>query len=175
MVRCTRCDLALTRTQVVPGSGNPDARVMFLGEAPGAREDERGVPFVGRSGELLDRMLDQAGLDRHRVFIGNVVRCRPPANRDPKGPEIEACAGWLEQQLRLIAPSMVATLGRFALQHFVPGARITRLQGTIVQADTAFGALRIFPLLHPAAVLRNPRLQEGYAEHFRRLAAHLEQ
>lgn len=155
---------------MVPGAGNPSARIFFLGEAPGAREDEQGLPFVGRSGELLNQMLEQAGLSRDRVFIGNVVRCRPPGNRDPKGPEIAACAGWLEQQLRLIDPSIVATLGRFALQHFMPRARITRLQGTVVPAETEFGALQLFPLLHPAAVLRNPRLKEGYAAQFQRLA-----
>jgi DNA polymerase len=170
MVRCTRCDLYLSRTRVVPGAGNGGAAILFVGEAPGAAEDREGVPFIGASGRLLDAMLAGAGIDRNQVFIANVVRCRPPANRNPKAREIRACAGWLAEQIRLIEPRIVVSLGRFALQHFVPDARITRLQGAQREIDYAGATVRLIPLLHPAAVLRNPNLQASYQEQFRALA-----
>ena len=169
-MRCTRCDLFLSRTQVVPGAGDPKASLLFVGEAPGAREDERGVPFVGRSGALLDSMLEQAGLSRDAVFVANVVRCRPPGNRNPTPVEIRACAGWLREQIRLIDPELVVTLGRFALQHFLPKGKITALQGTVQQVEEGGRPLRLYPLLHPSAILRNPRLRDPYAEQFKRLA-----
>src|SRR5680860_1410335 len=131
MVRCTRCDLFRSRTQVVPGAGSARASILFVGEAPGASEDRQGIPFVGASGRLLDAMLESAGISREEVFIANVVRCRPPENRNPRRIEIRACAGWLAEQVRIIDPRRVATLGRFALQHFIPGARITQVQGSI--------------------------------------------
>lgn len=171
MVRCTRCDLFLSRTQVVPGSGSERAEVMLVGEAPGAIEDRDGIPFAGRSGALLDQMLDVAGLTREGVFIANVVRCRPPANRNPRAAEIRACAGWLREQIRLIRPQIVVTLGRYALQHFLPAGRITALQGEVVRMDYADGEIRLLPLLHPAAVLRNPRLRESYSAQFASLGA----
>lgn len=171
MVRCTRCDLFLSRTQVVPGSGTARARFFFVGEAPGAQEDRTGEPFVGASGKLLDAMLEGAGISRARVFIGNVVRCRPPGNRNPRSREISACAGWLAEQLRLVAPAVVVTLGRHGLQHFVPSGKVTELQGTPRVIEYAGRELQLFPLLHPAAVLRDPRLRQKYGEQFRTLAA----
>jgi uracil-DNA glycosylase len=168
---CTRCALAAGRTQVVPGSGSAAAGLLLVGEAPGAREDAVGIPFVGRSGQLLDATLQAAGLRREEIFIANVVRCRPPGNRDPRPPEIRACAGWLAEQIRLVAPRVVVPLGRFALQHFVPGALVSRLQGTLHEVEYAGRTLRLFPVLHPAAVLRSPRLRPGYEEQFARLAA----
>ncbi|SVC70462.1 uncharacterized protein METZ01_LOCUS323316, partial [marine metagenome] len=112
---CTACGLAEGRTQVVFGNGSPDADVMFVGEAPGAREDEQGVPFVGRSGQLLDRLLaEELGMDRSDVYIANVVKCRPPDNRDPRPEEIAACRPWLARQMDLVDPSVVVTLGNFA-------------------------------------------------------------
>jgi uracil-DNA glycosylase len=173
MRRCTRCALYVSRTQVVPGSGSATAELLLVGEAPGAREDEQGTPFVGASGRLLDSMLEAAGIRREEVFIANVVRCRPPANRAPKPREIRACAGWLAQQIRLIEPRLVVTLGRFALQHFLPGARVTRVQGELQQVPYHDGTIRILPLLHPAAVLRNPHLRAPYAEQFRDIEATL--
>lgn len=167
MVRCTRCELFLSRTQVVPGAGDADAEVLFVGEAPGASEDREGIPFVGAAGRLLDSMLEAGGLPRDRVFIANVVRCRPPANRNPRAREIRACAGWLAEQIRLVDPRLVVTLGRFALQHFVPEGRITRLQGTPQQVDYAGRSLRVLPLLHPSSVLRNPDLRPSYEAQFR--------
>lgn len=169
MVRCTRCDLALSRTQVVPGAGNPKAHLLFVGEAPGASEDCAGIPFVGASGRLLNEMLALAGIPRDDVFIANVVRCRPPENRSPRVGEIRACAGWLAEQIRLIEPRLVAVLGRFALQHFVPQGRITQMQGELHRIDYLGRALGLFPMLHPAAVLRAPERRPQYEEHFRRL------
>jgi len=175
MVRCTRCDLSLSRTKVVPGAGAHDARLLFVGEAPGASEDRQGVPFVGASGRLLDAMLEGVGIDRERVFIANVVRCRPPENRNPRAAEIRACAGWLAEQIRLIGPALVATLGRFALQHFIPDARITQLQGQVQRIEYDGGTLALFPLFHPAAVLRSPDRRPEYEELFRRLAGTLKE
>jgi uracil-DNA glycosylase family 4 len=173
MVRCTRCDLSLSRTQVVPGAGDARASLLFVGEAPGANEDREGVPFVGASGRLLDAMLEEAGIERDQVFIANVVRCRPPKNRNPRAREIRACAGWLAEQIRLVQPGLVATLGRFALQHFIPGGKITQLQATLQQIDYGGREVRVFPLLHPSAVLRTPDLRPRYQEQFQQLAATL--
>lgn len=173
MVRCTRCDLFLSRTQVVPGAGDPEAQLLFVGEAPGANEDLNGVPFVGASGRLLDAMLAGAGIQRSVVFIANVVRCRPPKNRNPRTREIRACAGWLAEQIRLIQPRLVVTLGRFALQHFVPDAKVTRVQGIPQLVEYGGSKVTLVPLLHPSAVLRNPNLRESYQAQYRALAAEL--
>lgn len=169
MVRCTRCDLSLSRTQVVPGAGDPAARVLLVGEAPGAREDRDGVPFVGASGRLLDAMLEDAGISRGEVFIANVVRCRPPENRNPRAREVRACAGWLAEQIRLIDPVLVVSLGRFALQHFIPGGKITRLEGEVQEVDYGGRTVRLYPLLHPAAILRSPDKRPAYRTRFERL------
>lgn len=171
MVRCTRCDLYLSRTQVVPGAGASAAAIMIVGEAPGASEDREGVPFVGASGRLLREMLHGSGISPEEVFIANVVRCRPPKNRNPRAREIRACAGWLAEQIRLIGPEVVVPLGRFALQHFVPGGKITQLQGKPQTVEYGGAALGVFPLLHPAAVLRSPDLRPGYEAQFEALAA----
>jgi uracil-DNA glycosylase len=171
MLRCTRCSLSLHRTGVVPGAGDHRADIFFVGEAPGAAEDREGIPFVGASGRLLDRMLEGADIRRADVFIANLVRCRPLQNRNPRAGEIAACSGWLREQLRLVDPVMVVTLGSFALRYFMQGASITRLQGTVVEVEFAERPLRLFPLLHPAAILRNPRLRSGYQEQFRTLAS----
>lgn len=169
MVRCTRCDLYVSRTQVVPGAGSGKAGLLILGEAPGAKEDAQGIPFVGASGKLLDSMLAGAQVGRGEVFIANVVRCRPPGNRAPKTREIRACAGWLAEQIRLIRPHLILTLGRFALHHFIPGGKITRLQGSVQPVEYGKEIVSVFPLLHPSAILRNPDLRDAYAEQFRLL------
>lgn len=169
MVRCTRCDLSLSRTRVVPGAGNSRAGILFVGEAPGRNEDREGVPFVGASGKLLDAMLETAGLDRDEVFIANVVRCRPPKNRGPKAFEIRACAGWLAEQIRLIEPRLVVPLGRYALQHFIPKGKITQLRGSPREIEYNERTLTLYPLLHPSAVLRNPERRPEYEEDFRKL------
>lgn len=148
---CTDCALHETRTNVVFGSGNPDADVMFVGEGPGQREDEQGLPFVGPSGRLLGELLGEIGLTRADVYIGNVVKCRPPRNRDPRPDEIEACKGYLRTQLELIDPKVVVTLGNFATKLLLrTETGITRLRG---QAYEWWGRYLV-PTFHPAAALR---------------------
>jgi len=149
---CTRCPLAATRTQVVFGVGDPGADLMFVGEAPGREEDLSGEPFVGRSGQLLDRLLDEElGIGRDRVYIANVVKCRPPDNRDPRPEEIDACRPYLAAQVDLIAPSVVVTLGNFATRLLLDTDQgITKLRG----ASYPLGATTLVPTFHPAAALR---------------------
>jgi uracil-DNA glycosylase len=149
---CVRCQLAENRTQVVFGVGDPAADLLFVGEGPGAEEDRLGEPFVGRSGRLLDQLvLEEMGLTRDRFYIANVVKCRPPDNRDPRPEEIEACNPWLEQQLALIQPRVVVTLGRFAAQTLLQSREgITRLRGR----SYPFRGGRLIPTYHPAAILR---------------------
>jgi DNA polymerase len=158
---CTRCPLAETRTKVVFGAGNADADLMFVGEAPGAEEDRQGLPFVGRAGALLNELLEGIGLKRDDVFIANVLKCRPPGNRDPEPLEIESCHPYLERQIELIRPAVVATLGNFATK-LITGSRtgITKVRGT-PQVHTLAGLpVFVLPLLHPAAALRTPSLVE---------------
>ncbi len=148
---CTACRLSEGRTQVVFGDGDPEADVVFVGEAPGQHEDEQGVPFVGRSGQLLDRLLGEIGLDRSDVYIANVVKCRPPGNRDPRPDEIEACKGYLSEQLRLIDPRVVVTLGNFSSKLLLKTETgITRVRGTAYE----WWGRRLVPTFHPAAALR---------------------
>ena len=150
---CTKCKLATAgRTQVVFGMGDPDADLMFVGEGPGAEEDKQGLPFVGRSGQLLDKILfEELGLTRDRVYIGNTVKCRPPGNRDPEPDEITACNPWLEQQLDLIQPKVVVTLGNFATKLLLETKEgITKLRGK----SYPFRGGVLIPTFHPAAVLR---------------------
>jgi len=148
---CTACRLADGRTNVVFGDGSPDADLFIIGEAPGRYEDEQGVPFVGASGKLLDRLLGEIGLAREDVYIGNVVKCRPPGNRDPRPDEIEACKGFLREQLQLIDPAVVLTLGNFSSKLLLKtDTGITRLRGT---AYTWWGRYLV-PTFHPAAALR---------------------
>jgi len=149
---CTRCPLSATRTQVVFGTGDPDADLMFVGEAPGRDEDLQGVPFVGRSGQLLDRLLaEEVGIARDAVYIANVVKCRPPENRDPGPDEIAACRPYLEEQVELVAPKVVVTLGNFATKLLLGTDRgITKVRGSTYP----MGATQLVPTFHPAAALR---------------------
>jgi uracil-DNA glycosylase len=167
MACCTRCDLAAGRTQVVPGAGPHRARVLFLGEAPGAREDEAGQPFIGAAGRLFARVLEPTGLKRDDVYITNVVACRPPKNRPPRASEIAAHAPWLEEQIRLVRPAVIATLGRTALGCFMPGALITKLNGVPQPLLWQGRDVVLLPLFHPAAALRSPDrvplLEAGFA------------
>jgi len=152
---CTRCpQLASTRTQVVFGSGNADADLMFVGEAPGAKEDERGIPFVGAAGKLLDELLDGVGLERSDVFIGNVLMCRPPGNRDPLPGEIDNCQGYLMRKVELIAPRVICTLGNFSTK-LLRGdpTGISKLHGQAEIITIGTRAVRLYPLYHPAAAL----------------------
>jgi uracil-DNA glycosylase len=167
---CTRCPLADGRTNVVFGNGNANADLMFVGEAPGAEEDRRGLPFVGRAGRLLDEMLAGIDLRREDVFVTNVLMCRPPGNRDPQPEEIDACRPYLEQKIELIEPRVIATLGNFATKLLTAsGVGITRVRGT-PQVHTLGGRqLFVMPLFHPAAALRTPSLAETLREDFARL------
>lgn len=152
---CTACGLAETRTQVVFGSGNPHSRVMFVGEAPGMHEDEQGVPFVGRAGKLLDTLLGEVGLARQDVYIANVLKCRPPNNRDPRPDEIESCGHFLRGQIDVIEPRVICTLGNFATQLLLKRqVGITRLRG---QQFPFRGGSVLIPTYHPAALLRGGR------------------
>jgi uracil-DNA glycosylase len=169
---CTRCRLAQTRTQVVFGVGNPSADLMFVGEAPGFHEDKQGLPFVGQAGKLLDNLLAGIGLDRSQVYIANVLKCRPPGNRDPQPDEIESCEPHLFRQIELIQPRLVATLGNFATK-LLSGKQtgITRVHG--VEQETTVGGNRVllYPLYHPAAALYTPRMLDVLREDFSRIPA----
>ena len=159
---CRRCPLGATRTNAVPGEGHPDTEVVFVGEGPGFNEDQQGRPFVGAAGTLLNDLLRQIGWRRDEVFITNVVKCRPPANRDPEPHEIAACAPYLERQLAVLDPALVVTLGRHSLQTFRPGTRIGQVHGTVQPTDPATGAANAdsFAMYHPAAALRQNSLRE---------------
>jgi uracil-DNA glycosylase family 4 len=169
---CTRCPLAETRTKVVFGSGNSDADLMFIGEAPGAEEDRQGLPFVGRAGALLTELLGEIGLARDDVWISNVVRCRPPGNRDPQPLEVESCQPYTYGQIQLIEPRVIGTLGNFATR-LLTGSRapISRVRGTPQVHTLAACPVFLMPLFHPAAALRTPSLMETLREDFRKLPA----
>jgi DNA polymerase len=167
---CTRCALAGGRTQVVFGSGDPAADLMFVGEAPGFHEDKQGIPFVGAAGNLLDQLLGGIGLTRADVYVANVLKCRPPGNRDPMPDEIEACEGHLWKQIELIKPRVVATLGNFATK-LLSGrpTGITRVHGQ--EQETTLGGRRVllYPIYHPAAALYTPRMLEVLKADFARI------
>lgn len=168
---CTRCpELAATRKTVVFGAGNANAELMFVGEAPGASEDEQGVPFVGRAGKLLETLLGEIGLERKQVFIANVLKCRPPGNRDPQPVEIENCQGYLRRQVELIEPTVICTLGNFSTK-LLRGdpTGITRLHGQPEVLVLGARAVRLYPIYHPAAALYTPRMLETLREDFSRL------
>lgn len=167
---CTRCPLHGTRTNAVFGAGNADAALMFIGEAPGANEDRLGLPFVGAAGKLLDRLLEEIGMNRKDVWIGNVLRCRPPDNRDPHPREIEACQDYLFEQVRLIEPSVICTLGNFStklLRGDTTG--ISRLHGRDEVRVIGTRAVRLYPLYHPAAALYTPSMLETLRTDFHRI------
>ncbi len=159
---CVRCPLHIGRTRAVPGDGHPDTEVVFVGEGPGYNEDRLGLPFVGAAGNLLNEMLSAIGWRREEVFVTNVVKCRPPGNRDPEPAEIAACAPYLRRQLEVLDPALVVTLGRFSLQTFMPGARIGATHGTTRPAapDTGATSATAYAMYHPAAALRQGSLRE---------------
>jgi len=167
---CTRCRLAQTRTQVVFGVGNPHADLMFVGEAPGFHEDKQGQPFVGQAGKLLDKLLEGIGLDRSQVYIANVLKCRPPGNRDPQPDEIESCEPHLFRQIGLIQPRVVATLGNFATK-LLSGKQtgITRVHGVEQETTVGGNAVLLYPLYHPAAALYTPAMLEVLKQDFVRI------
>jgi uracil-DNA glycosylase family 4 len=169
---CTRCPLHETRTKAVFGAGNADADLMFVGEAPGAEEDRQGLPFVGRAGQLLNQLLGEIGLSRDDVFIANVLKSRPPGNRDPQRTEIAACEPYLFEQVRLIEPRVVCTLGNFATK-LLSGSQagITRVRGTPQVHDLGGRTVFLLPLLHPAAALRTPAMKEALRADFKTIPA----
>ena len=158
---CTNCRLHATRTRAVPGEGDPETEVVFVGEGPGFNEDRQGRPFVGRAGDLLVKLLAAIGWRREDVFITNVVKCRPPDNRDPQPDEIAACAPFLRRQLEVLDPAVVVTLGRYSMATFMPGARISGAHGTVRPVDPSTGAANalVFAMYHPAAALRTPAIE----------------
>jgi len=163
---CQQCRLASGRTQVVFGTGNPQARIMFVGEAPGYYEDQQGIPFVGAAGKLLTQLLESVGLSRSEIYIANVIKCRPPNNRDPLPDEVETCKPYLLQQIQLIKPKLVCSLGNFATQALLgKKVGITKVRGKVFQLSDFV----LFPLLHPAAALHQGNLQGPLREDFQKL------
>lgn len=163
--RCQRCPLSMGRTNAVPGSGPLDAELMFIGEAPGFHEDQQGVPFVGTAGQYLSELLAGIHVDRARVYITNVIKCRPPGNRDPLDEEVAACKSYLDRQLELIRPKVVVTLGRHSMARAFPTEKISLVHG---QARRV-GDLVYFPMYHPAAALHRPSLKTDVEADFQRL------
>lgn len=168
---CGDCELSETRTRTVPGEGRPDADIMLIGEAPGYYEDQQGRPFVGPAGQFLEQLLGSIGLRRQDVYIGNVIKCRPPQNQDPLPHQIKACDKWLQSQMEIISPKMVVTLGRYSLAKFLPGQPISRIHG---QARRV-GSLLVVPMYHPAAALHQGSLRKTIEEDFRKLLAFLKE
>ena len=162
---CTLCTLSEKRTQAVPGEGALDAGIMFVGEGPGFYEDRDGRPFVGPAGKFLDELLQSIGLRRETVYITNMVKCRPPNNRDPLPGEVSACRPYLDSQMEMIAPEVIVTLGRHSFLKFFPSQSLTKARGR----SQRWKDLTVYPIYHPAAALHNPRLRSVIVEDFRRL------
>ena len=171
VARCTRCLLHQGRTRAVPGEGPENADIMFIGEAPGFHEDQQGRPFVGAAGKFLDELLDSISLKREDVFIANVIKCRPPGNRDPLPEEVEGCKPFLDRQIELIQPRLIVTLGRFSMARAFPKARISRIHGQ----PRKIGGVVYYPMYHPAAALHQPSLRRTVEEDMRRIPELLEQ
>ena len=167
---CEDCKLHLSRKNAVPGEGPPSADLMFIGEGPGFHENEQGRPFVGAAGRFLEELLAHIGMRREEVFICNVVKCRPPGNRDPEQQEIEACARYLERQIEAVDPKVIITLGRFSMARYFPNARISRIHGQPAEIE---GRL-IVPMYHPAAALHQPSLRETVQADFAKLPVLIE-
>ena len=168
---CTDCTLCETRTRSVPGEGPDRPDLLFIGEGPGHHEDQQGRPFVGPAGKLLEELLALIGLTRRDVYIANVVKCRPPGNRDPLPAEIQACRKYLDQQIRLLDPPVIVTLGRYSMARFMPGATISKVHGQPKQ----WGHRTIFPMYHPAAALHQGSLRRYLEEDIRKLPALVEE
>lgn len=165
--KCEACPLHRERKNTVPGDGSAETKLMFIGEGPGFYEDEQGLPFVGASGKFLTQLINRAGFERSEVFITNVVKCRPPNNRDPQPEELAACAHFLERQIALIDPEVIVTLGRFSMARYFPDARISKVHG---KAGWREGRL-IVPMYHPAAALHQPALRTAVEADFAKLPA----
>ncbi len=178
---CTRCPLHETRTNAVPGEGGFEKGILMIGEAPGRNEDLQGRPFVGRAGQLLNELLDSIGLTRDDVFITNIVKCRPPNNRDPAPEEVKACTPYLERQIQVLRPKVIVTLGRHAwkwvCEHFgIPYESISKAHGKVFQSSTLlYGVITVIPMYHPAAAIYNKELLPTLKQDFQRLKEFLEE
>ena len=168
---CTKCLLHRGRTKAVPGEGSGDAAIMFIGEGPGFHEDQQGRPFVGAAGRFLEELLESISLSREKVFITNVIKCRPPGNRDPLPEEMESCRSFLDQQIELIRPKLIVTLGRFSMARAFPRARISRIHGQPRKID----GIIYYPMYHPAAALHQPSLRRTIEDDMKRLPDVLDQ
>jgi DNA polymerase len=162
---CTKCALHFSRKHAVPGEGPANAEIMFIGEGPGFHENEQGRPFVGAAGKFLDELLQGIGMNRKQVFIGNVVKCRPPGNRDPLPEELGACSDYLERQIQAINPKVIVTLGRFSMARFLPNARISDVHGQLFHVK----GRTVVPMFHPAAALHQPSLKSAVVADFNKL------
>ena len=167
---CSLCELSSTRFNTVPGEGDLKAAIMFIGEAPGQNEDREGRPFIGRAGNMLDRLLKSIGLSRKDVFITNMLKCRPPENRDPSPPEIKSCANYLDKQISFVDPQVIVTLGRFSFGKFFPDKSARDYRGSMLD----WRDRKIFPMYHPAAALYNPSLTPRLIRDFSKLSDFLE-
>ncbi|MHB8105427.1 MAG: uracil-DNA glycosylase [Dehalococcoidales bacterium] len=165
IVLCHKCDIARLRTKVVPGEGAENAEIMFIGEAPGWHEDQQGRPFVGQAGQFLDQLLLSINLKRPQVYIANVIKCRPPENRDPLPTEIQNCAPWLDSQISIIKPKMIVTLGRYSMAKYFPGKSISKIHGTAVKRD----GIIYFAMYHPAAALHQGSLRKDIEEDMQKI------
>ena len=168
---CTRCKLHYSRRKAVPGAGNPHSEIVFIGEGPGFHENQQGLPFVGAAGQFLDELLAEANLKREDVFITNVVKCRPPGNRDPQPEELEACKPYLERQIAAINPDVIVTLGRFSMGHFINNGKISSIHGRSFWSNGRM----IIPMYHPAAALHQPSLRSVVVADFKQLPAMVEE
>ncbi|MDD3607372.1 MAG: uracil-DNA glycosylase [Candidatus Moranbacteria bacterium] len=173
--QCKKCRLSQTRNNVVPGEGNQKAEIMFIGEGPGKNEDEQGKPFVGAAGKFLDEMLQLIGFRREDIYIANVVKCRPPGNRDPLPDETEACWPWLELQLKLIKPKVIVLLGRHSATRFIPNIHISGEHGQPFRKNIpSLGKIILYPCYHPAAALYNGGLRQTLVKDFKKIPKILE-
>jgi DNA polymerase len=165
IAHCSLCEIAKNRTRVVPGEGAEDADILFIGEAPGWHEDQQGRPFVGQAGKYLDELLALVSLDRNQVFIANVIKCRPPSNRDPLPTEIDNCRKWLDRQIEIIHPRIIVTLGRYSMARFFPGKAISKIHGTVQK----WNDITCYAMYHPAAALHQQSLRRTIEEDMSKL------
>ena len=171
VTKCARCSLYREATKPVPGAGDSNAEIMFIGEGPGYHEDQQGLPFVGAAGKLLDKLLASINLKRNKVFIGNVIKHRPPGNRDPLPEEIEACRPFLDEQIKIINPKMIVTLGRFSMAKFLPDEKISQIHGQARFVDWQGKRLIVLPMYHPAAALRRGEIMRQIGQDFQKIPA----
>jgi len=174
VINCKKCSLSKTRTLPVIGQGDHNAKIMFIGEAPGLNEDKTGVPFCGQSGNILTELLNSIGLQRENVYICNILKCRPPGNRNPQADEIKACVSYLESQIETIKPKIIGALGNYAVSHILKQYNlddqiqgISKIRGKIFEARASFGKIRIIPLYHPAVVVYNANMKDILKEDFK--------